>query len=159
MFAMFPCALRDLTSARLLSRGTPGADRASKCFCLLMFVLVTLSACATQKMPPWEPPHPQPAHPPADHGGLSELEAEIHLRHGSDNSGFMLLDSNEEGLRWRLALIDTALQSIDAQYYLWYGDTAGRLLIQHLLRTIQFDIDPNLSNFVKVRRELIQRSV
>jgi putative cardiolipin synthase len=45
----------------------------------------------------------------------------------------MLLDRNEDGLRWRLALIDSAVSAIDAQYYLWYGDAAGRLLIQHLL--------------------------
>ncbi len=48
-------------------------------------------------------------------------------------SGFELLDSNADGLLWRLALIDSASQSIDIQYYLWYGDTAGRLMVKRLL--------------------------
>jgi putative cardiolipin synthase len=95
-------------------------------------VLVILTACTTHNVPSWEPPPPQAAFPPPVKGALAELEAERHGRHGGDKSGFMLLDRNEEGLRWRLALIDTAVSSIDAQYYLWYGDAVGRILIQHL---------------------------
>ena len=44
-----------------------------------------------------------------------------------------MIDSNEDGLRWRLALIDSARYSIDVQYYLWCGDTAGRFLAKRLL--------------------------
>ncbi len=53
--------------------------------------------------------------------------------HGPDVSGFELVDRNEAGLRWRLALIDSAKYSIDLQYYLWYGDAAGRLLAGRIL--------------------------
>ncbi len=45
----------------------------------------------------------------------------------------MLLDSNDDGLRWRLALIDSARYSIDIQVYVWYGDLSGRLLIKRVL--------------------------
>lgn len=48
-------------------------------------------------------------------------------------SGFHLLDRSEDALRWRLALIDSATQSIDLQYYLYHGDSTGMLLTSRLL--------------------------
>jgi putative cardiolipin synthase len=35
--------------------------------------------------------------------------------------------------RWRLALLDSARRSIDIQYYLFYGDAAGLLILERLL--------------------------
>lgn len=61
------------------------------------------------------------------------MEAALRAQHGPDASGFELLDSNEDGLRWRLALIDTAQHSLDIQYYLWYGDVSGKLMVKRLL--------------------------
>jgi putative cardiolipin synthase len=37
----------------------------------------------------------------------------------------MLLQSNLDALRWRLALIDSARHSLDLQYYVWFGDKVG----------------------------------
>ena len=51
----------------------------------------------------------------------------------SDQSGFVLLDSNEDGLRWRLALIDSAQHSIDVQYYVWWDDESGSLLMKRVI--------------------------
>jgi len=71
---------------------------------------------------------------PPDPGGVfAELESAIHADAGVAASGFMLLDRNEDGLRLRLALIDSARHTIDAQYYIWYGDAAGDLLMKRLL--------------------------
>lgn len=53
-----------------------------------------------------------------DHDGRSRLRA-IH--------------NNDDALAWRLAMIDQAERSIDAQYYSWRLDTSGLLLIDHLL--------------------------
>ncbi|MEJ2088164.1 MAG: phospholipase D family protein [Gammaproteobacteria bacterium] len=80
----------------------------------VLVVLACLSACAGKTVAPYERPPPVQALPAGDEG----LE---------------LLDSNADGLRWRLALIDSARYSIDAQYYLWYGDAAGRILAKRLL--------------------------
>ena len=99
---------------------------------LLLFGLV-LVGCAAITVAPYERPAPEYAVPAAPQGVLSEIEAAIYSEYGPDVSGFELLDSNEDGLLWRLALIDSATQSIDIQYYLWYGDTAGRLLAKRLL--------------------------
>lgn len=51
----------------------------------------------------------------------------------STNAAVALLDDPHEALTARIALIDAARSSIDAQYYLWMHDTAGRLLMQRLL--------------------------
>jgi len=47
-------------------------------------------------------------------------------------SGLLPVDSGSEALRLRIALIDSAEQSIDAQYYIWNTDRAGRLVSWHL---------------------------
>jgi putative cardiolipin synthase len=96
-------------------------------------VALLVSGCAGP--PIARPPHspPQAALAPRADGGFATVEAAVRNRGGVEASGFELLERNEDGLRWRLALVDSARYSIDAQYYLWYGDAAGRLLLKHLL--------------------------
>jgi putative cardiolipin synthase len=48
-------------------------------------------------------------------------------------SGFLLLDRGRDALSWRLILADAAELSIDAQYFLWKDDDAGKVMIQRLL--------------------------
>ena len=100
---------------------------------VVLALIVTLSACATTTVAPYARPAPEHALQPQAVGPFSALEAGIHADYGPDLSGFRLLDSNEDGLRWRLALLDSAQHSIDVQYYLWYGDAAGRILAKRLL--------------------------
>jgi len=102
---------------------------------LVITLAVLLSACATRAVQPYVRPAPEYAKPTQPDGAFSELEAKIRAAHGPQTSGFKLIDRNEDGLRWRLALIDSARHSIDVQYYLWYGDAAGRLrlLVKRLL--------------------------
>jgi len=100
--------------------------------CIACLSLV-LAACASKKVEPYPRPAPQSALPAASVGSFAEIETAIRSRHGAEVSGFELLDRNEDGLRWRLALIDSATRSIDVQYYLWYGDAAGRILAKRLL--------------------------
>ena len=98
----------------------------------LLFALV-LADCATQTIAPFESPELEVASAASPDGAFAEVEAHFLETHGSDVSGFTLLDSNEEALRWRLALIDSARYTIDIQYYLWYGDAAGKLVAARLL--------------------------
>ena len=49
-------------------------------------------------------------------------------------SGVHLLYRGPDAFLARLVLADTAQRSIDAQYYIWHGDTTGRVLIAELLR-------------------------
>ena len=48
-------------------------------------------------------------------------------------SWFDIQDVGPEALRWRLAMMDTATTSIDAQYFIWKQDAVGSLLMERLL--------------------------
>jgi putative cardiolipin synthase len=68
----------------------------------------------------------------ADHGVLAGMVASAAAGHAGD-TGVLLLDTGAEALAERDALIDAAVQSIDAQYYIWNADAAGRYLAARLL--------------------------
>src|SRR5262245_43281238 len=75
-----------------------------------------LGACATlPKNPPLGPPGH--ARSPANAGALADLETYLRSKMAEPVSGFKLVEANGEGLRWRLALIDSAQSSLDMQYY------------------------------------------
>jgi cardiolipin synthase C len=48
-------------------------------------------------------------------------------------SGFLLYNTGEGAIQARVTLADVAESSIDAQYFLWAGDTIGRVLIDRLV--------------------------
>lgn len=48
-------------------------------------------------------------------------------------SRFLPIHTNDKALAWRLALIEQAEISIDAQYYSWRADISGKLLINKLI--------------------------
>ncbi|WP_341972007.1 phospholipase D-like domain-containing protein [Roseateles sp. PN1] len=70
---------------------------------------------------------------PQDSGVWAQTESQVAALHGSDASGFRLLEKNSEGLKWRLALIDQAKHSLDLQYYVWFGDASGQLLMARVI--------------------------
>ncbi len=99
---------------------------------LLALVLLLCAACRTTPME--LPPLPrQRALAPSPSGPLAELDRARQQRLG-DQSGFLLLDHNEDALRWRIALVDSAVRSLDLQYYLWFRDASGQLLAAAVLR-------------------------
>ena len=110
-------------------------------FALLIFALSAISGCTGPVRAPFEAPEEEKALPAAPSGPLASLEPRIQIQAGAsettDNpsavSGFKLLDRSEDSLRWRLALIDTATQSIDTQYYLYHGDSTGLIITSRLL--------------------------
>ncbi len=63
---------------------------------------------------------------------LGQTAASIAADHGGD-SGFLLLDRGRDAQSWRLILADAAEKSIDAQYFLWKNDEAGKVMMQRLL--------------------------
>jgi putative cardiolipin synthase len=105
----------------------PPLRRLVACALVLSFL-----GCATlpENLPRGAPGYalaPQPG------GALAAVEATLQERIGTDRSGFRLLDSNEDGLAWRLALIDSARHSIDVQYYVWWDDESGSLLMKRVI--------------------------
>jgi putative cardiolipin synthase len=63
---------------------------------------------------------------------LGRTAQSIAAGHGED-SGFLLLDRGRDALSWRAILAGAAEQSIDAQYFLWKNDEAGKIMVQRLL--------------------------
>lgn len=65
-------------------------------------------------------------------GPLGQETAALAGRHPGQ-SGVLLLDTGIEALRQRDALIEAAVGTIDAQYYIWNSDASGRYLAARLL--------------------------
>lgn len=100
--------------------------------CLLAAVIVlALTACATPALPPLPPA--THAKPPAPGGALAAVEQRWQSAHGDGVSGFLLLGRNVDALAWRLALIDSARHTLDLQYYVWFGDEVGQLLMARVI--------------------------
>jgi cardiolipin synthase C len=94
-------------------------------------IALGLGACASG--PPPARPAPQLAAAPAETGALARLEAQALAAAGVGGSAFTAIASNEEALRWRLALIDSAQRSLDLQYYVWFGDKVGQLMLSRVV--------------------------
>ena len=96
-----------------------------------LFIVVLVSGCAST---PVEYPDLTEgyAQPPKADGGFTQVMSALQETYTQDQSGFLLLDSNEQALHWRLALIDQAKHTLDLQYYLWYPEDSARLISTRL---------------------------
>lgn len=108
----------------------------NRLFLVLLVVLVTSCTTASLKKDAPEKQLSQ-ALAPAESGTLADISSSIMKQHGEDHSGFKVLDSSEDGLMWRLALIDSATTSLDIQTYLWYPDVSGRLILERAILASQ----------------------
>jgi putative cardiolipin synthase len=90
-------------------------------------LVLILSACATTL--PTDRPQPDYAQAPRDGGRLAAVEQQVIARHGTEVSAFRLLERNRDALTWRVALIESAQHTIDLQYYVWFGDVSGQVLL------------------------------
>jgi putative cardiolipin synthase len=73
------------------------------------------------------------AAPPAATGALAEVTNDLRDRHGPNRDTFLPVDVNREALEWRLALVDSAEETIDAMYFIWHG-ASGTLLTDRLVK-------------------------
>lgn len=97
---------------------------------------VVVAGCASPMAGGAAAPRPAPdlAQPPHADSRFAPLEASITEKYGAEQSGFNLLERSDRAVLWRLALIDSATQSIDLQYYVWFGDTLGRLVMDRVIK-------------------------
>jgi putative cardiolipin synthase len=104
----------------------------------LVVLLMVLSGCAGPGLRDDVPrPEPSYAEPPAPSGALAEEASRITTLYGPEHSGFHLLDGSHEALTWRLALIDSAVSSLDILTYLWYPDVSGKLILERVILAAQ----------------------
>jgi len=104
-----------------------------KCIIGLLFLFHVAACTGPSVREDYPDPKPSYALEPGLSGPLADLEIAFANAHGSQKSGFYLLENNAEAFRWRLAMIDEARQSLDVQYYLWYGDDSGSLILKRVL--------------------------
>jgi putative cardiolipin synthase len=120
--------------------------RSSRALCAVVSVRPRRSAAVTILVAVWvsvlqgcasAPPLPKPpagaALAPRPGGAMADVERAVQAKHGEGVSGFRLLRTNQEALAWRLALIDSARHSLDLQYYVWFGDKVGQLMLARVL--------------------------
>jgi putative cardiolipin synthase len=122
----------------LLHRRLAVFARASTRFARLVALLglLLLVSCASLPTDFVRPPD-EYAMSAAESGVLAEMAAAISDSRGAAQSGFSLLDRNADALRWRLALVDSAVSSLDLMYYLWYGHDSGRLLLKRVIEAAE----------------------
>ena len=102
----------------------------------LLVAGLALSGCMTRSAGPPKDLHrppPAAASAPAASGTFAAMEAAIAASHGPTQSGFTIIDRNENALRLRLALIDSAKSSLDLQYYVWFGDDLGTMMMKRVM--------------------------
>jgi putative cardiolipin synthase len=111
-------------------------------WCVNLFVTLALAiggaGCASPSLrDDVEPPQLTFALPPSTSGALAELAGEVAGEAEPGHSGFMLLDPSYDSLIWRLALIDSAVSSVDIVTYLWYPDHSGKLLLERAVHAAE----------------------
>ena len=97
-----------------------------------VWLVFLVSGCVTAPVKPR--PAAQQAHTPRADSHFAPAEAHISGQFGQTHSGFHLLERSDQALLWRLALIDSAKHSIDLQYYVWFGDTLGHLMMSRVIQ-------------------------
>ncbi|MBL8701131.1 MAG: phospholipase D family protein [Alphaproteobacteria bacterium] len=118
--------------ARRGAPASPATTVAGLTRLVALVVLLALGGCETALRGAQLPP-PSYATAPRPDGGFAWLENAVAARAGAAMSGFHLLDSSEEALQWRLAVIDTARHTLDLQYYLWHGQDSGMLVLKRVM--------------------------
>ena len=113
---------------RLTAAGAP-----ARAALALLGVAGLVAGCATSLTQPATRPAPDFARPAPADSAFRPIEETIRQAHGAEASGFRLLDRSEDALLWRLALADSARNTLDLQYYIWSGDDAGLLLANRVV--------------------------
>lgn len=98
--------------------------RALKLVIALLFYLSVLG-CST--VTPVELPY-EPAQAPSENPFWQAVESD------APSDWHVLLNEGPSALEWRLKAIDSSNKSIDLQTFLWEFDTAGALILDHLIR-------------------------
>jgi len=113
---------------RIASRGHRFSPVVTSIICAAVLLL---SACATPLKPQ---PQPESFSLSSDPAAAAWKPLHSNLPAARETSWFDIQAVGPEALRWRLALIDTATTSIDAQYFIWDDDAVGSLLLERVLQ-------------------------
>ena len=102
---------------------------------VLLLAALSMTGCATSRLPQQETQPPRSyALPAAEDGFLNDYGDEIEAGIAQGESAYWLLDRGDLALKARLALTDLAVSTLDIQYFIWEADETGRLLAQRVIR-------------------------
>jgi putative cardiolipin synthase len=94
-------------------------------------VAIEISGCAMS--PAGDELPPSLALPPAEAGALHDYAARIASRLDPNESAFWLVDRADFSLDTRLALVDSAVTSLDIQYFIWEKDASAWLFARRVI--------------------------
>jgi len=130
------CHRMDVDTQRTSSPGSSAESRASARRGLPRTALIWLAEVLTGRTTDPRPDYPRTPstafEDPASTrlGQFFGLAADQH----PGLSGFSLLSQGREAFIARLALTDLAERGLDMQYYVWDGDTTGRIIVEHVMK-------------------------
>jgi phosphatidylserine/phosphatidylglycerophosphate/cardiolipin synthase-like enzyme len=113
------------------SHATGQGARVFRSCCLLLLACVLFAGCAT--VPKEYPRTPSTAFQGYLDTSVGQLFEEAAQRHPGE-SGFAIIRHGRQAFTDRIALVDLAEKTLDAQYYIWEADATGRVLAEHLMQ-------------------------
>jgi len=94
---------------------------------------IAIAVCGCASLPERPAPAVEHAEAPALAGPLHDYSARIVAEIGATATAHWLLDRPDAALNARLALADSAVATLDVQYFIWQNDASGALLALRLL--------------------------
>ncbi|GLP96825.1 phospholipase D family protein [Paraferrimonas sedimenticola] len=98
---------------------------------LTLLSCTLLFACST--LPPVQEKKQLVSLAPSNYGVLADTAQAVQAQWDSPKTGLLALADAEESLDVRLALIDSAVHSLDFQYFVWSTTPSGTLLLSRVL--------------------------
>ncbi len=113
------------------SHATGQGARVFRSCCLLLLTCVLFAGCAT--VPKEYPRITSTAFHDYLDTSVGQLFEESAQQHPGE-SGFAIIRYGRQAFTDRIALVDLAEKTLDAQYYIWEADATGRILAEHLMQ-------------------------
>ena len=113
------------------SHATGQGARVFRSCCLLLLTCVLFAGCAT--VPKEYPRTTSTAFQDYLDTSVGQLFEEAAQQHPGE-SGFAIIRYGRQAFTDRIALVDLAEKTLDAQYYIWEADATGRVLAEHLMQ-------------------------
>ena len=102
------------------------------------FLVLAILVSGCRSLPAdFDRPDPTYAFEPATEGPMAEFAKAATQGLAPEESGFILVHRNYEDLRWRLAMIDFAQESLDLQTFIWSDNFGRQLLIDRMYRAAE----------------------
>jgi putative cardiolipin synthase len=98
---------------------------------MLLFTVVLFTGCAT--VPKDYPRTASTAFPDYLDSSVGQLFEETALQHPGE-SGFAIIRYGRQAFTARIAMVDLAEKTLDAQYYIWEADATGWILAERLMQ-------------------------